>query len=194
MAQEARQERGPAQRGGEGAAVPRQVQHLDDLAGPHPIDPGLIDDYMSVPFVSTIHDILCRNDPRYDMRGIREGIEYGGYRRALEQLLPNPPPRSIHGALLGDNRARMLERLGRYEEAEALYRDLADEEPERPSSHLDMARVLDHLGRRKESAEALARACKLDPACNRAFESGMRPDPRQMDPSAVPLALSFQCL
>ncbi len=189
MAQEVRQERGRAQRGGEGAAVPRQVQHLDDTAGPHPIDPEVIDDYMSVPFVSTIHDILCRNDPRYDVDGIREGIEYGGYRRALERLLPNPPPRSIHGTRLADNRARMLERLGRYEEAEVLYRDLADEEPGRPSSHLDMARVLDHLGRRKESAEALARACKLDSVCRRAFESGMRPDPRQMDPSAVPLRL-----
>ena len=189
MAQEARQERGPAQRDGEGAAVPRQAQRLDDPDGPPLIDPELIEDYLSVPLTPTIHSILCWNDPRYDMRGIREGIEHGGYRKALERLLPNPPPRSIHGTRLGDNRARMLERLGRYEEAEALYRDLVDEEPGQSSSHLDMARVLDHMGRRKESAEELARACKLDPQCSQAFESGMRPDPRQEDPSAVPLRL-----
>ena len=52
-----------------------------------------------------------------------------------------------------------------------------------------MARVLEHLGRRKESAEALARACGLDTDCRRAFEAGTRPDPRQLDPAAVPLRL-----
>ena len=189
MAQEARQERGPAQRDGEGAAVPRQAQRLDDPDGPPLIDPELIEDYLSVPIISTTHSILYRSDPRYDAHGIREGIEHGGYRKALERLLPNPPPRSIHGTRLGDNRARMLERLGRYEEAEALYRDLVDEEPGQSSSHLDMARVLDHLGRRKESAEALDRASRFVPWCRQAYESGMRPDPRQEDPSAVPLRL-----
>ena len=188
MAQEARQEGGPAQRDGEGTVL-RQAQRMDDPDGPPLIDPELIEDYLSVPLIPTIHSILCWNDPRYDMRGIREGIEHGGYRKALERLLPNPPPCSIHGTRLADNRARMLERLGRYEEAEALYRDLVDEEPGQSSSHLDMARVLDHLGRRKESAEELARACKLDPQCSQAFESGMRPDLRQEDPPAVPLRL-----
>ena len=189
MAQEARQEGGPAQRDGAGAAAPRQAQRLDDPDGPPLIDPELIEDYLSVPNVSTTHSILCRSDPRYDMHGIREGIEHGGYRRALERLLPNPPPRSIHGTRLADNRARMLERLGRYEEAEALYRDLVDEEPGQYLSHLDMARVLDHLGRRKESAEELDRASRFVPWCRQAFESGMRPDPRQEDPNAVPLRL-----
>ena len=140
--------------------------------------------------MNTVHEILRKYDPRHNMRGIYEGIEHGGYRRALEKLLPNPPPRDHFGGRLEDNRARMLERLGRCEEAEALYRGVADELEGNTESQLDMARVLEQLGRCEESAEALARACKLDPYhAARAFEAGMRPDPRQLDPAAVPLRL-----
>ena len=153
------------------------------------IDPDLIDDYMSVPFVTTVHSILSRKDPRHDAHGIRAGIGHGGYRRAIETLLGCPPPRNELGMRTAYNRARMLERLGRHEEAEVLYRDLACELPGNSEAHLDMARVLDHLGRRRESAEALDRACRLDPDCRLAFEAGMRPDPRQLDPALVPLRL-----
>ena len=189
MAQEAEQVRGPESKDG-GAAGTRQAQEEQEAADPPQLlDQELVDEYLSVPTMTTIHDILLTYDPRCNMDGIYEGIEHGGYRRALEKLLPNPPPRDLSGGRLDDNRARMLERLGRYEEAEALYRDMADEEPGLTGSQIDMARVLEHLGRRKESAEALARACRLDPDAGRAFEAGMRPDPRQMDPSAVPLRL-----
>ena len=189
MAQEAEQLRGPEAKDG-GAAGTRQAQEEQEAADPPQLlDQELVDEYLSVPTMTTIHDILLTYDPRCDMDGIYEGIEHGGYRRALEKLLPNPPPRDLSGGRLDDNRARMLERLGRYEEAEALYRDMADEEPGLTDSQIDMARVLEHLGRRKESAEALARACRLDPDARRAFEAGMRPDPRQADPSAVPLRL-----
>ncbi len=178
-----------AKKGGSATAT-RQGQEREDAGSRSLLDQDLVDDYMSVPFLTTIHDILSRYDPRHNLYGIREGIEYGGYRRALEKLLPNPPPRDHFGGRRADNRARMLERLGRYEEAEALYRDLADEEPGHSGSQLDMARVLDHLGRREESAEARARACKLDPYhVPRALEAGMRPDPRQLDPATVPLRL-----
>ena len=177
------QERRPAP---EGAAAPR-VQ--EEEIAPWQIDPDLVDDYLSVPRVRTVHDILFMNDPRHDMQAMRRGIEHGGYRRALEKLLKDPPPRHPAGMRVGDYRARMLERLGRYGEAEALYRDQARELPWNPESHLNMARVLEHLGRHEESAEALARAGRLDPCCRRAFEAGMRPDPRQLDPRAVPLRL-----
>ena len=90
---------------------------------------------------------------------------------------------------VADYRARMLERLGRYAEAEALYRGVAEELPGSPAAHLDMARVLEHLGRPDESAAELARAGRFDPDYRRAFEAGMWPDPRQLDPSAVPLRL-----
>ena len=189
MAQEAEQVRGPESKDG-GAAGARQAQEEQEAADPPQLlDQELADEYLFLPTVTTIHDILLRYDPRCDMDGIYEGIEHGGYRRALEKLLPNPPPRDAMGGRRNDNRARMLERLGRYEEAEALYRDRADEEPGLTGSQIDMARVLEHLGRRKESAEALARACRLDPDARRAFEGGMRPDPRQLDSSAVPLRL-----
>ena len=196
LAQESEHGRGAGPRDGAAAAAAaaaaaqylRDDEESDDL---HPIDSDLIDDYMSTPGVTTIHDILLRYDPRYDMDGIYEGIEHGGYRRALEDLLPRPPPRDMLGSRLPDNRARMLERLGRYREAEALYRGMADESMGHTASHLAMARVLDHLGRHKESAEALARACKLNPRSRQAFESGMRPDPRQADPTAVPLRLAI---
>ena len=156
---------------------------------PWHIDQDLVDAYLDVPRVETVHDMLFRDDPRHDMDGIYKGIEYGGYRRALEKLLREPPPRHPLGIRVADNRARMLERLGRYKEAEALYRDVASELQGSHKSHLDMARVLEHLGRREESAEALARACKLHPDSRRAFEAGMHPDPRQLDPAAVPLRL-----
>ena len=184
MAQEAEQKHGATTRS---AAAAQQMGH--DEGELRPIDQDLVDDYMDIPLVTTINDILLRYDPRHDMRGIYEGIEHGGYRRALERLLPLPPPRTLFGSRRADNRARMLERLGRHEEAERLYRDLADEEPGHSSSQLDMARVLEHMGRLEESAEALARACGLDSRAQRAFEAGMRPDPRQSDPDAVPLRL-----
>ena len=117
------------------------------------------------------------------------GIKYGGYRRALERLLKDPPPRSPSGSRIEDNRARMLERLGRYEEAEELYRDLVEEEPGQPQAHLDRARVLEHLGRREESAREVARASRFIPDYRLAFETGMHPDPRQLDPAQVPLRL-----
>ena len=123
------------------------------------------------------------------MRGISVGIRHGGYRRALGKLLKEQPPRHPAGARVADYRARMLERLGRYEQAEALYRGQIAELRGNPTAHLDMARVLERLGRLDESAEELARACRLDPDCRRAFEIGMHPDPRQLDPAAVPLRL-----
>ena len=156
---------------------------------PWHIDQDLVDAYLDVPRVETVHDMLFRDDPRHDMDGIYKGIEYGGYRRALEKLPREPPPRHPLGIRVADNRARMLERLGRYEEAEALYRDLVEEEPDQDMAHLDMARVLEHLGRREESAKELARASRYDQDYRRAFEAGMHPEPRQLDPAAVPLRL-----
>ena len=197
LAQEVQQARraGKEDGGGGGGTLPAtaaaslQRQALEHAATSHTIDSDLIDAYMDMSYLTTIHDILHRCDPRYNMEGIREGIEHGNYRWALEELLPNPPPRDHFGGLLPDNRARMLERLGRYEEAERLYRDHAAESAGHTPTQLAMARILEHLGRREESAEALARACRLDPDCRLAFEAGMRPDPRQLDPSAVPLRL-----
>ena len=189
LAQEVEQERRPEPGGGAGAAPSGQEQVLVVEDAPCQIDPDLIDAYMSVPIKKTIHSILTTYDPRHDARGVRDGIERGGYRRALEALLPGPPPRNELGMRVADNRARMLERLGRHEEAEPLYRDLACELLWNPNSHLDLARVLDHLGRRRESDEALARATRLLPECRRAFEARMRPDPRQLDPALVPLRL-----
>ena len=192
LAQEAEQERRPGPDGGGADAAPHgrgQEQVLVVEDAPCQIDPDLIDAYMSVPIKKTIHSMLNAYDPRHDMRGIRGGIERGGYRRALEALLPGPPPRHPRGMRVADNRARMLERLGRHEEAEPLYRDLACELLWNPNSHLDLARVLEHLGRRKESDEALARATRLLPECRRAFEARLRPDPRQLDPALVPLRL-----
>ena len=195
MAQESEQVRRPAVRGGGagGGAAALHMQGQDareEIEDDHgQIDQDLIDAYLDVPHVETVHSILAFHDPRYDVSGIRGGIEHGGYRRALEKLLKEPPPRHPLGIRVADNRARMLERLGRYEEAEALYRDVAGELPGSHKAHLDMARVLEHLGRREESAEALARACRLHPDSRRAFEMGMRPDPRQFDPAAVPLRL-----
>ena len=185
MAQEAEQECGQAPRGGSANAALRE-QGRDVGAVPCQLGDDLVDEYLSVPLVTTAHNILSRMDPRYDMHGIRAGIERGGYRKALELLLDGPPPRNELGMRVADNRARMLERLGRHEEAEPLYRDLAGDLPGNSDVHLDMARVLEHLGRRKESAEALERACRLDPDCRRAFEAGMRPDTRQLDPALVP--------
>ena len=188
MAHEAEQEHRPAPRGGAtGAALQEPEQDVE--AAPCQLDDALVDEYLSVPLVTTVYSILSRMDPRHDMYGIRAGIERGGYRRALEMLLDGPPPRNELGMRVADNRARMLERLGRHEEAELLYRDLAGELPGNSDVHLDMARVLEHLGRRKESAEALERACRLDPDCRRAFEAGMRPDARQLDPALAPLRL-----
>ena len=194
LAQDAEQERRPAARGvGVGAAASalqeqEQGEQAAEVAHWY-IDQDLVDDYLSVPRVTTIHDTMFKMDPRHDELGIRRGIEHGGYRAALEKLLKDPPPRHPRGMRVADHRARMLERLGRYEQAEALYRDVAAELDGNPESQLDMARVLEHLGRREESAEALARACKLDPDCRLAFEAGMHPDPRQLDPAAVPLRL-----
>ena len=196
MAQESEQVRRPAAAAGGGGNGRATAPHMqgqeakEEIEGEHElIDQDLIDAYLDVPHRETVHSILDFYDPRYNVLGIHKGIEYGGYRRALEKLLKEPPPRHPLGIRVADNRARMLERLGRYEEAEALYRDLVEEEPDQPMSHLDMARVLEHLGRREESAEALARACRLHPDSRRAFEMGMRPDPRQFDPAAVPLRL-----
>ena len=192
LAQEAEQERRLAGRGGGSAAASalRGQESGEETEDAHwYVDQDLVDDYLSVPRVKTIHDTLFRMDPRHDDLGIRRGIEHGGYRAALEKLLKDPPPRHPRGMRVADYRARMLERLGRYEQAEALYRDVAAELDGNPESQLDMARVLEHLGRREESAEALARACRLDPDCRLAFEAGMHPDPRQLDPSAVPLRL-----
>ena len=190
MAQEAGQVRRPAPRGGGAGAPHRQEQEEEEVeVAPWLIDPDLVDDYLSVPAVTTIHNIRLMGDPRYDMFGIYRGIEHGGYRRALEKLLKDPPPRHPLGMRVADHRARMLERLGRYEAAEALYRDLAEEEPNQPKAHLDMARVLEHLGRREESARELARASRYDQDYRLAFEAGMHPDPRQLDPAAVPLRL-----
>ena len=211
LAQEAEQERRAAPRDGARAALqereqeaevaPRDPEQLDGLGlqeqgreaeaevAPWQIDPDLVDDYTSVPFVATIHSILFEFDPRYNVSGIHDGIEHGGYRRALKKLPDIPAPHSELGMRVAGNRARMLERLGRHEEAEALYRDLADELPDNSNAHLNLARVLDHLGRREESAEALSRACWCDSHPRRAFEAGMRPDPRQLDPAAVPLRL-----
>ena len=194
MAQESKQVRRPADRGGYGeeAAAPH-AQEQEDKAeieyAPWQIDEDLVDAYLNVPRVKTVHDILDFYDPRHDVPGIHKGIEHGGYRRALERLLKEPPPRHPLGMRVSDNRARMLERLGRYEEAEALYRDLAGELPGSHMAHLDMARVLEHLGRREESARELARAGRFDQGCLWAFEAGMHPDPRQLDPAAVPLRL-----
>ena len=190
LAQEMEQGGRGARRGGRGAPAEGAPQGQEAEAAAWQIDQDLVDDYLSVPFVDTIHDMLCSKDPRYNVRGIHEGIEHGGYRRALEKLLKGPPPRHPAGMRVADNRARMLERLGRYEEAEALYRDLADGELRWNSEiHLDMARVLEHLGRRGESAKELERAGRLDPDARRAFEARLRPDPRQLDPAAVPLRL-----
>ena len=186
MAREAEQVRGPESKDGGAAGA---AQGHEAAGPPQLLDQELVDEYLSAPTVTTIHDILLTYDPRHDRDGIYEGIDHGGYRRALEKLLPNPPPCDAMEDRRNDNRARMLERLGRYEEAEALYRGRADEEPGQSGAQIDMARVLEHLGRRKESAEALARACRLDPNAHRAFEAGMRPDPRQTDPSAVPLRM-----
>ena len=187
LAQEVEQECRPEPGGGgSGAAPSGQEQVLVVEDAPCQIDPDLIDAYTYLPVKKTIHSILTMYDPRHDMRGIRDGIERGGYRRALKELLPGPPPRHPRGMRVADNRARMLERLGRHEEAEPLYRDLACELLWNPNSHLDLARVLDHLGRRKESDEALARATGLLPECRMAFEARMRPDPRQLDPALVP--------
>ena len=188
MAQEVEQERRPAGRGDDVAAAALQEPESEVEVAHWYIDQDLVDDYLSVPRVKTIHDILFRMDPRYDEIVIRNGIEHGGYRTALDEL-KDPPPHHPQGIYVVGYRARMLERLGRYEQAEALYRDVAAELDGNPESQLDMARVLEHLGRREESAEALARACRLDPDCRLAFESGMHPDPRQLDPSAVPLRL-----
>ena len=192
LAQEAEQERrqGPGG-GGTGAAPPGQGQEQEQAVkdAPYKIDPDLIDEYLSVPLKATIRSILSDYDPRYDRRGIRDGIERGGYRRALEALLPGPPPRNETGTRVADNRARMLERLGRHGEAEPLYRDLACDLPWNPNAHLDLARVLEHLGRREESAAELALASRHLPDCRRAFEAGMHPDPRQLDPALVPLRL-----
>ena len=136
LAQEAQtaREAGRAELGGDGGTGPTtaaslQRQALEQAAASATINSDLIDAYMDISYLTTIHDILHRNDPRRDMDGIFEGIEHGGYRRALEKLLPLPPPRDHFGGRRADNRARMLERLGRYEEAEPLYRDLAGEEP-----------------------------------------------------------------
>ena len=192
LAQEVEQERRPAGRGGaEAAASLRETESKEQEAevATWYIDQDLVDEYLSVPHVKTIHSILSRMDPRYDWMVVCRGIEHGGYRAALEKLLKDPPPRHPRGMRVADYRARMLERLGRYEQAEALYRDQSAELDGNPESQLDMARVLEHLGRREESAEALARACKLDPDCRLAFEAGMHPDPRQLDPAAVPLRL-----
>ncbi len=190
MAQEVEQERRPGPGGGgTGAAPYGQGQEQAAKDAPCRIDQDLIDEYMYLPVKKTIHSMLNAYDPRHDARGIRDGIERGGYRRALEELLPGPPPRHPRGMRVADNRARMLERLGRHEEAEPLYRDLACELLWNPNSHLDLARVLEHLGRRKESDEALARATRLLPECRRAFEARLRPDPRQLDPALVPLRL-----
>ena len=187
LAQEAKQERREAARGGGAASAALQEDGTE--TAPWVIDPDLVDDYLSVPFISTVPSILFSHDPRYNMMGIEKGIKHGGYRRALEMLLKDPPPRSPSGSRIEDNRARMLERLGRYEEAEALYRDLVEEEPNQPQAHLDMARVLEHLGRREESARELARASRFIPDYRLAFEAGMHPDPRQLDPARVPLRL-----
>ena len=194
MAQEAEQERRPAGWGGgvggAASAPQEQEQGKQETEVAHwYIDQDLVDDYLSVPRVTTIHDILFEHDPRYDELGIRRGIKHGGYRAALEKLLKDPPPRHPMGTRVADYRARMLERLGRYEQAEALYRGVVEELPGSPAAHLDMARVLEHLGRREESAAELARAGKFIPDYRRAFEAGMHPDPRQLDPSAVPLRL-----
>ena len=181
----------PAARGGgsaAAAALPEPESEEVELAHWY-IDQDLVDDYLSVPHVTTIHDILSMMDPRHDDLGIRRGIEHGGYRAALERLLKDPPPRHPRGMRVADYRARMLERLGRYEQAEALYRGVAEELPGSHDAHLDMARVLEHLGRREESAAELARAAKFVPDCRLAFEAGMHPDPRQLDPAAVPLRL-----
>ena len=196
MAQEAEQALAAgegARGGGDGGTLPAsaaslQRQALEHAAASQTIDPDLIDAYMDMPRLTTIRDMLLMNDPRHDGYGIWEGIEHGGYRAALEELLPNPPPRDRFGGLLPDNRARMLERLGRYEEAERLYRDHAADSEGHVPSQLAMARVLEHLGRSEESAGMLARACRLDRHAGRAFEAGMRPDPRQLDPAAAPSA------
>ena len=187
LAQEAERERGAAPREGAKAALRGKEQEVE--VAPWQIDPDLIDDYLSVPPVTTIYNILFELDPRYDTWGIHRGIEHGGYRRALEEISRVPPPRDILGMRAECNRARMLERLGRYEEAEELYRELDRRDPGRNNADLDMARVLDHLGRHEESAEALSRACWCDPRPRRSFEAGMRPDPRQLDPARVPLRL-----
>ena len=185
LAQEAGRDHRTAQRGGAADAALQEPEQ-DVKAAPCQLDDALVDEYLSVPLVTTAYSILSRMDPRHDMYGIRAGIERGGYRRALKMLLDGPPPRNELGMHVADNRARMLERLGRHEEAEPLYRELAGELPGNSDAQLDMARVLEHLGRRKESAEALERACRLDPDCRQAFEAGMRPDSRQLDPSLVP--------
>ena len=193
MAQEAEQVRKPA--AGEGGGC-EQAPHIRGQGAREEIkddreliDQDLIDAYLDVPHKETVHSILAFHDPRYNVSGIRKGIEYGGYRRALEKLLKEPPPRHPLGMRVADNRARMLERLGRYEEAEALYRDLAGELPGSPRAHLDMARVLEHLGRREESDMEIAQASRYDQDYRRAFEAGMHPEPRQLDPAAVPLRL-----
>ncbi len=192
MAQEAEQERRPGPGGGGADAAPSgqgqgQEQAVKDA--PYKIDPDLIDEYMSVPTKMTLYSILSDYDPRHDRLGIRSGIELGGYRSALEELLPGPPPRNEIGTRVADNRARMLERLGRYAEAEPLYRDLAEAVHNNSEVHLDLARVLDHLGRREESAAELARTSRHLPYFRRAFEARLRPDPSQMDPALVPLRL-----
>ncbi len=193
MAQEAEQERRPAGRGGgvgsAASALEEQESGEQKVEVAHwYIDQDLVDDYLSVPHVTTIHDILFEMDPRYDEMVIRNGIEHGGYRTALDEL-KDPPPHHPQGIYVVGYRARMLERLGRYEQAEALYRSVVEELPGSPVAHLDMARVLEQLGRGEESAAEVARAGKFIPNYRRAFEAGMHPDPRQLDPSAVPLRL-----
>ncbi len=188
MAQEVEQERRQAAPDGGGvAALHGQEQDIEDATWY--IDPDLVDAYVSAPLVKTVHSILAWHDPRYDTRVISVGIRHGGYRRALEKLLKEPPPRHPTGTRVIDYRARMLERLGRYEQAEALYRDVAEEIPWSPEARLDMARVLEHLGRPDESAKELACVGSVAPDYRRAFEMGMHPDPRQLDPAAVPLRL-----
>ncbi len=187
LAQEAEQERRAAPRDGARAALQEREQEAE--AAPWQIDPELIDDYTSVPPVATIHSILFELDPRYDTWGIHRGIKHGGYRMALEEISKDPPPRDAYGMRAECNRSRMLERLGRYGESEETYRELDRKDPGRSNADLDMARVLEHLGRSDESAAALSRAGRLDPRSRRAFEAGMRPDPRQLDPAAVPLRL-----
>ena len=69
--------------GGGTAAAPhgqgQESKKIEDALGQ--IDQDLVDAYLDVPLVTTVHSILASKDPRHDMLGIRKGIEDGVYRR-----------------------------------------------------------------------------------------------------------------
>ncbi len=97
-----------------------------------------------------------------------EHEDYAAAQRYFARAVRLGGPR--HGALAAANLGLLMERLGRPERAEALYRRAAAGDPGSPVAPRRMARLLQRQGRAAEAAEWRSRARALSP-------EGHRPSP-----------------